>query len=306
MKLQRIIQKTANYKVSNWLNGGLLLLLLGLATSISLTSLQVLAGETQSAENLKDKGLVLIEEYNAPGSEVELSGIYPHPTNDDWYFVATNSKPAYSQGENPVLPPKYRGKLLTVNRRTGEILKAFDLVNGQYGGIGYGENTLFVSSLEPAEVLQVNLQNGEILKRIPLSSPAGGLKYDEKRSKLLAQLFIGFPHLAVVDVKTGATVETLWSDESAMDIAKVSGDWLCTWASGFDKQAISELRLLDEKTGKVKGRIPLAGGVHSSMAPLDKKIAGTEGFICLVADRMAGKTTIRRYAYDKKQVKWLE
>ncbi|KAK0038794.1 hypothetical protein Bpfe_031511 [Biomphalaria pfeifferi] len=60
-----------------------------------------------------------------------------------------------------------------------------------------------------------------------------------------AQLFIGFPHLAVVEMKTGATVETLWSDESAMDIAQVSGDWLCTWASGFDKQANSELRLLD-------------------------------------------------------------
>ncbi|KAK0038793.1 carbon-nitrogen hydrolase family protein [Biomphalaria pfeifferi] len=40
------------------------------------------------------------------------------------------------------------------------------------------------------------------------------------------------------------------------------------------------------------------------MAPLDKKVAGVDGFICLVADRKAGKTTIRRYAYNKNKVSW--
>ncbi len=306
MKLQRNVLEAAKYKVPAWLMSGLLLLLIGLANGIGPINWQISAAGPRPADNLRDKGLVLIEEYNAPGSEVELAGIYPHPTNDDWYFVAANSNPAYRNGEKPVLPTEYRGKLLTVNRRTGKIVKAFDLVKGEYGGIGYGENSLFVSSLEPAEILQVNLQNGEILRRIPLSSPAGGLKYDKERSKLVAQLFIGFPHLAIVDLKTGATVQTLWSDESAMDIAKVNGDWLCTWASGFDKQAMSELRLLDSKTGKVKGRVPLDGGVHSSMAPLDKQVAGIEGFICLVADRQAGKTTIRRYAYNKEKIKWRE
>jgi hypothetical protein len=304
MKLQKNIQEAAKYEVPALLMRGLFLLLIGLATSISPISRQVLAAGPQPVDKSKDGGLVLIEEYKAPGSEVELSGIHPHPTNDDLYFVAANSNPSYRKGEKSVLPAEYRGKLLTVNRRTGKIIKAFDLGKGEYGGIGYGENTLFVSSLEPAEILQVNLQNGEILRRIPLSSPAGGLKYDKERSQLIAQLFIGFPHLAVVDLKTGATVQTLWSDESAMDIAKVNGDWLCTWASGFDKQAMSELRLLDSKTGKVKGRLPLKGGVHSSMAPLDKQIAGVEGFICLVADRKAGKTTIRRYAYNKDKVDW--
>lgn len=297
-------QNKANVSAKFSVAAIVLLAAVALVIGIGSFGQQVSAKGKYAAGESKSKGLVLLEEYKAPGSEVELSGIHPHPTDDNLYYVAANKNPAYRDGEKPVLAEKYRGKLLTVDRRTGNVVKAFDLVNGEYGGIGYGENSLFVSSLEPAEILQVNPETGAIMRRIPLSSPAGGLKYDKDRSRLVAQLFIGFPHLAVVEMKTGATVETLWSDESAMDIAQVSGDWLCTWASGFDKQASSELRLLDGKTGKVVGRVPLEGGVHTSMAPLDKKVAGVDGFICLVADRKAGKTTIRRYAYNKSKVSW--
>ena len=304
MKIQRIARKTQKHPMPAWLVQALFLLVVGFCVTASPIVGQVKTVKSLPVDKMQNEGLVLLEEYKTPGSEVELSGIYPHPSNDNWYFVAANSNPAYREGEKPVLPAKYRGKLLTVDRKTGNIIKAFDLVKGMYGGIGYGDGSLFISSVEPAEVLQVNPESGKIMRRIPLSSPAGGLKYDKERSMLIAQLFIGFPHLAVVELKTGATVQTLWSDESAMDIAHVNGDLLCTWASGFDKHAMSELRLLDPETGKVIGRTPLEGGVHSSMAPLDKQVAGVDGFICLVADRNTGKTSIRRYSYNKNMVNW--
>lgn len=262
--------------------------------------------EASAQKRLKGNpsGIVFLDEYKTPGLEMELSGIQPHPTDDNLYYVAANKRPAYRAGQKPLLPVQYRGKLLTVNRRTGEIVRAFDLSDGEYGGIAYGHGFLYVSSLEPSEILKVDPQNGQIRQRIPLSGPAGGLAYDKERNLLIAQLFISFPHLAVVDPKTGATIETLWSDESAMDIAKVKGDWLCTWTSGFDKQAFSELRLLDQKTGKVKGRVPLEG-IHTSMAALDKNVAGVDGFISLVAlDRTSGKAAIRRFSYQKDRMVW--
>jgi hypothetical protein len=108
----------------------------------------------------------------------------------------------------------------------------------------------------------------------------------------------------VVDPQTGATRETLWSDETAMDLASVRGDWLCTWVSGFDASAISELRLLDRSSGKVKGRVRLSG-IYTSMAALDKRVAGIDGFIALVTtDPKSGLVVIRKHEYDPNQVKW--
>src|ERR1700682_2708340 len=57
----------------------------------------------------------VIDEYQTPGLESELSGIYAHPSNDDLYYVLANLKPPSRYGQQPMLPAEYRGKLLTVN-----------------------------------------------------------------------------------------------------------------------------------------------------------------------------------------------
>ncbi len=248
--------------------------------------------------------LVAMEDYRTPGLEPELAGFCPHPTDDSLYFVAANAHPNYKPGQRPLLPVENRGKLLTVNRHTGAIVRTVDLVGGDYGGVAYGEGHLFVSSLRPPEILKIHPESGKIVDRIAMSGPAGGLEYDKERSVLLAQLYISFPHLAVVDPKGGATVATLWSDESAMDLAKVDGDLLCTWVSGFKENAFSELRLINQETGRVDGRIRL-DQVHTIMKPLDKKVAGVDGFISLVStDRKSGKVVIRKYAYNRGAIKW--
>jgi hypothetical protein len=134
--------------------------------------------------------------------------------------------------------------------------------------------------------------------RFPLPSPAGGLDYDADRGVLIAQLYVGHPHLALVDLATGKIVETLWSDESAMGLAKVSGDWLCTWASGWDPGSFSELRVIDQQTGRVNARMKL-DRVHSVIAPATDG-SGRPAFLSLVTtDSASGHTVIRRYGYDK-------
>jgi hypothetical protein len=245
-------------------------------------------------------GLRVVEDWKAPGVEPELSGILPHPTEKGLYYVAANARPAYRPGQSPKLAAELRGKLLTVDAATGDVVASLALNGGDYGDLAYGGGHLFVSSLEPAEILKVDLATGSIVARFPLAGPAGGLEYDGERNVLVAQLFVGHPHLAVIDAATGATVDSLWSDESAMGLAKVGGDLLCTWASGFDEHAKSELRLLDSATGKVKGRAPLSGGVHTAMAP-----AGDGAFVALVAtDRASGAVSVRKYAYEGRQVAW--
>src|SRR6185295_19931069 len=161
---------------------------------------------------------------------------------------AANAHPAYSAGQTARLPEQYRGKLLTIDGRTGDIVRAVPLTGGDYGGLAVGGGSLFVSSLEPPEVLQVDAERGVIERRIALAGPARGLAYDEARGALLAQLYTGLPHIAVVDVRRGRTVEMLWSDENAMDLAIVGGDLLCTWASGFDGGAFGDLRRIDPAT----------------------------------------------------------
>jgi hypothetical protein len=274
------------------------------AFAAGLTALGVAALLPAAPSTATVSGLRIVEEYPAPGLAPEIAGIYPHPTDDALYFAAANEKPDYQPGQHALLAERYRGKLLLVNRRTGGVVKAYPLTGGQYGGIGYGEGHLFVSHLQPPEILKVNLSNGAIVDRIPVSGPAGGLKYDEQSSVLVAQMFVSHPHLAVIDPRTKTTRETLWSDETAMDLARVQGDWLCTWVSGFDAAAVSELRLLDRHTGTVKGRVRLSG-VYTSMAPLDKSVSGIDGFIALVSpDPRSGRVVVRKHEYQANAINW--
>ncbi|BDC50507.1 hypothetical protein F183_A28230 [Bryobacterales bacterium F-183] len=239
----------------------------------------------------------LLDEYRTPGIESELSGIYPHPTDENLYYVLANRKPPYRYGQKAMLPEEYRGKLLTVNR-AGKVVKAVKIADDDFGGLTFVDGFAYVATTNSAEILKANPATGEVLSRFSLPSPAGGLDYDKDRGALIAQLYVGHPHLAVVDVKTGRIIQSLWSDESAMGLVKVAGDWLCTWASGWDPGSFSELRVIDQKTGHVLSRMKL-DKIHSSMAPaLDAK--GRPAFLSLVTvDSATGETVIRRYGYGK-------
>jgi len=269
----------------------------------TVASLALLASAAVAVAGVEPKapvsfsGIELVSEFAAPGLESEIAGIYAHPTEPDLYFVAANLHPVYREGQAPMLPERYRGQLLTV-RRDGEIVRAFDLVRGDYGGIAFGKGHLFVSSLDPAEVLKVDAESGEVVARFPIAGPAGGLEFDAEKNALYAQIFTGHPHLAVIDADSGETVGTMWSDESAMGLALVGGDLLCTWANSFENEAFSELRLLDRSTGEVEARIAL-DRVHTSLAPLPS------GFLSLVASGEApGRVVVRQYAYDRSVVRW--
>src|SRR5215208_945816 len=74
-----------------------------------------------------------IEDYKTPGIEAELSGIYPHPTNSNLYYLLTNKKPPYRYGQKPMLPEKYLGKLLTVDKRTGEVVASVRIADDDFG-----------------------------------------------------------------------------------------------------------------------------------------------------------------------------
>lgn len=269
------------------------------------------AGNASSAGALKSKpdadkypenksGYVeFIEEYKTPGLETELSGIYPHPTDDDLYFVITNGKPTYKPTMKPMLPAALRNKLLTVNRN-GEVVKVLDLPDGGglFGDIDFGDGHLWLGPLEPPALWKLNLATGKVVARYPLPGPAGGMEFDRDRGVIYVQNYIGHPHLAVIDAKTGVVIKSLWSDENAMGMAKVDGDLLTVYTNGWDADGYSELWVLDPDTGKPKSRLRLSG-VHAAMAPLDKKVAGYNGFMTLVhkGSAVTGETVIRRHRY---------
>ena len=198
-------------------------------------------------------GLDLLSEHPIPALESEVGGIYPHPADDALILVAANRSPAYREGQVPRLPPAHRGQLLTIDGRTGAVVAGLDLGGEVYGGIASDGQLLYVSGVRPAEIIVVDRKVTRVVRRFAVDAPAGGLEYDRGRGRLLAQVYLKTPHLAVIEPKTGATRGTLWSDESAMDLKFVDGDLLCTWASGFDRFAFGELRRLDPKTGRVTG-----------------------------------------------------
>lgn len=244
----------------------------------------------------------VIEDYKTPGLEAELSGIYPHPTDDKLYYVLTNLKPPYRYGQKPMLAVKYRGKLLTVEKRTGKIVNSVKIADDDFGGLVLAEGHLYAATTRGAEILKLDPKTFAVLARFGLPSPAGGLGYDRERGALIAQLYVGYPHLAVVDLKTGTIKQSLWSDESAMGLAKVDGDWLCTWASGWDSGSFSELRVLDPSNGRVRERLKL-DGVHTAIAP-DRGKKGEPAFISLMTvNSRTGETVIRKFGYTGQAAK---
>lgn len=256
----------------------------------SILSTAALAGSTLS-ERVKQ-----IDVYKSPGSEAEISGIWA--AGGDQYYALVNKRPPYRYGQTPTIDPKYYGSLLTVDR-DGRILKSVPVANDDFGGLVVVDGKFYAALTEAAEIVEFNPDNGAVLRRIALPSPAGGLEYDPDRGAFIAQLYVGHPHLAVVDLASGRVTETLWSEESAMGLSKVNGDWLCTWASGWDPGSFSELRVINQKTGHVDDRIML-DKVHSSMAPVtpDRK-----SFIVLVTtDSATGATEIRKYAYARDKL----
>jgi hypothetical protein len=273
-----------------------------LATIVALAVFVGFAGTSALATDLaKDDARLKaavqpIEDYKTPGIEAELSGIYPHPTNGNLYYLLTNKSPPYRYGQKPMLPEKYLGKLLTVDRRTGEVLAAVTIADDDFGGLVLAEGFLYAAITNGAEVLKIDPDTFKVLARYPLPSPAGGLGYDKERGVLIAQLYVEHPHLALMDIKTGKVVDTLWSDESAMGLAKIDGDWLCTWASGWDPGSFSELRVIDQKTGKVRSRMRMEG-LHTVLSP-DTDNDGRPTFLSIITvDSHTGETVLRKYSY---------
>ncbi len=261
-----------------------------------------LATESSTESPALKTAVTFLEEYKTPGLESELSGIYPHGTSNDLYYVLANKKPPYRNDHKPMLPEQYRGKLLTVDRN-GNVVKAVHLADDDFGGLVMIDGFAYAALTNAAEIIKANPETGEVVARFALPSPAGGLEYDRDRGMLIAQLYVGHPHLAMVDIKSGKVVKTLWSDESAMGLAKVDGDWLCTWASGWDPGSFSELRVIDQQSGKVRARMRLNDGVHSVLAPAKSK-SGDPAFMSLVTlDSRTGKTVVRKYAYTGES-KW--
>jgi len=270
----------------------LVVLIVGLIGSSAVS-----ARNPNTADDARLRAVVhVIEDYKTPGLEAELSGIYPHPTDESLYYVLTNKKPPYRYGQKPMLAEEYRGKLLMVEKKTGKIVKAISIADDDFGGLVFAAGNFYAATTNGAEILKLDPKTFEILARYRLPSPAGGLGYDAERGVLIAQLYVGHPHLAVVSVKTGAVVESLWSDESAMGLAKVDGDWLCTWASGWDPGSFSELRVLDQKTGRVRARIRL-DGIHTAIAPEKDKDGGPAFLSLMTVDSRTGATVIRKFSY---------
>jgi len=263
-----------------------------------------MAGNEAAVEETRypeEKGgyLKVVDEYQTPGVETELSGIYPHPTDDNLYLVVTNEKPTYKPAMKPKLPVELRNKLLSVNRK-GEVVKVYDLPSGGglFGDLAYGDGHLWFGPLDPPAVWKFNMETGKVVARYPLPGPAGGMEFDQERSLIYVQSYIGHPHLVVVDPKTGANIKSLWSDENCQGMAKVDGDLLTVWSSSWDADAYTELWRLDPETGKPTSRLRLSG-IHAAMAPLNKKVAGYEGFITLVhvESGEGGRTVIRKHRY---------
>jgi cytochrome c peroxidase len=243
--------------------------------------------------------LKVVEEYKTPGLETELSGIYPHPTDNNLYFVVTNGRPTYKPTMKPMLPVALRNKLLTVSR-DGKVVKVQDLPDGGglFGDLAYGDGHLWLGPLDPPAVWKLNLETGKVVARYPLPGPAGGMEFDRDRGQLIVSGYVGHPHLAFVDAKSGAIVKSIWGDENCQGLKKVDGDLITVYASSWDADAYSELWVLDQETGKPKSRLRMTG-IHAAMAPLDKKVSGFEGFMTLVhvGSAVTGETVIRRFSY---------
>jgi len=258
--------------------------------------LVLLSGAASAASGV---AVEFVDEFKTPGIETELSGIYPHLTDDNLYYVITNGRPTYRPTMKPMLPERLRNKLLTVNRN-GEVVAVMDIPDGGglFGDLKYGDGHLWLGPLDPPALWKLNLDTGQIVARYPLPGPAGGFEFDTDRSLIYVQNYVGHPQLVVVDPSTGSVLDSLWSDENCQGMAKVAGDLLTVWSSSWEADAYSELWVLDEATGKPKERVRLEG-LHAAMAPIRRAVAGFDGFMTLVhlASGDTGETVIRRYRY---------
>lgn len=232
-------------------------------------------------------------QYASPGLEAEISGIHPHPTIAGAYYALVNKSPPYRPGQNRMIDERHGGAIVTVDQN-GKILKSVHLADDDFGGLAFAKGRYYASLTMAAEIVEFDPESGKITRHIPLPSPAGGLDYDPDRDAFVAQLYVQHPQLAIVDRESGSIVQSLWSEESAMGLVKVAGDWLCSWASGWDPGSISELRVINQQNGTVEERVVL-DKVHSSMAPM---LPDRSRFMVLVTlDQESGKTAIREYAY---------
>jgi hypothetical protein len=277
--------------------------IIAFAGLVGFTGTKALATDAANDDARLKAAVQPIEDYKTPGIEAELSGIYPHPTDSNLYYLLTNKAPPYRYGQKPMLAEKYLGKLLTVDKRTGEVVAAVTIADDDFGGLVLAEGFLYAAITNGAQVLKIDPTTFKVVARYPLPSPAGGLGYDKERGVLIAQLYVEHPHLALIDIKTGKVVDNLWSDESAMGLAKIDGDWLCTWASGWDPGSFSELRVIDQKTGKVRSRMRLEG-VHTVLSP-DADYNGRPTFLSVITlDSLTGETVIRKYSYAGEHHKY--
>ena len=244
-----------------------------------------------------------VEDYKTPGIETELSGIYPHLTDNNLYYVVTNGRPPYKPTMTPMLPVGLRNKLLTVSRE-GNVVRSIDLPDGGglFGDIAFGDGHLWLGPLDPPELWKVDPETGKVVAEYPLPGPAGGLDFDRDNNLIYVHNYVGHPHIAVVDARTGAVVRTLWSDENCQGLAKVDGDWLCVWTSTWEADAYTELWHLDGQTGRPRTRTRLEG-IHAGMAPLDPTVAGFTGFMTVVhvGSGVTGETVIRRFRYRSER-----
>jgi hypothetical protein len=252
-----------------------------------------------------DIAVEMVDELQTPGLETELSGIYPHPTRDGEYYVVTNGKPTYKPTMTRRLADSLLNKLLRVDRR-GNILEVISLPDGGglFGDLAFDGRYLWLGPLDPPAVWKFDVQTGKVVARYTLPGPAGGMEYDRATGTVVVQSYVGHPQLVLVDARSGAVVGTRWSDENCQGVKKVAGDWLTVWTSSWDSDAYTELWRLDDKTGRPLNRLRLTG-IHAAMAPVDRAVAGFEGFMTLVhkGSGETGETVIRRYRYHRRSAR---
>jgi hypothetical protein len=262
-------------------------LTIGAALLSVLCATPVLSGQEPLAQRFRQTA-----QYASPGLEAEVSGIYPHPTIAGAYYALINKRPPYRSEQKAVIDPKYGGSIVTVDRQ-GKITKSAHLADDDFGGLTYAKGHYYAALTAASEIIEFDPESGQVFRHIALPSPAGGLDYDRDRDAFVAQLYVQHPQLAIIDRASGQIIESLWSEESAMGLVKIGGDWLCSWASGWDPGSFSELRVINQRNGSVDERVIL-DKPHSVMAALPER----DSFMVLVTlDQKSGQTAIREYSY---------
>jgi hypothetical protein len=262
------------------------------STAVGLPSPDATVPDSSIPTSRLEQRLTLLAEIPSPGIEAEISGILPVPDEPGHYYALVNNAPPYRAGQSPMIAARHRGALITIDR-SGRILRSIPVAEDDFGGLAFANGRFYAALTNASEIVELDPATGRIGRRIPLPSPAGGLDYDPDRGALIAQLYVGHPQLLLIDPNSGRSTGSLWSEESAMGLIKVDGDWLCSWASGWEPGSFSEMRVIDQDTGHVLERTML-DRVHSAMGVHPDR----QRFIVLVTvDQASGRTIIREYRY---------